>query len=527
MIIKSSDKKVTDKVYDVCIIGSGPAGLTIAKELTDSGKTICVLECGSLAKDLKANELRTVVNSGEIKIKDSSRERVLGGTSTTWGGLSSPLDKVDMKNWPISYDELFKYYKSLHKYGFAKIEEFNEKGLDEIKKDADFEIGSEVLNEKIFIAKDPPWNFGKELKHIFEKENVELFLDSTVIKINKKESHIESVSIKNSLGLENKIKAKNFVIAAGGIESTRLLLVSNIGNENDQVGRYITNHPKNSSGFIKLNKPATNLTYLYGYLHNGWSKSAGVRVSEDVQKSLGILNSYVRLEPIFPWTDSSGVAHLLIIIKKAKLFLDWWKKQQKKLVNLRDWGETGDDVKQSKKFNLFLSIFEITKDFPAVFSYSIHRLFQNKKIHINTIRLRNFMDMEARPENRIILSDKTDRNGMRLPEVILNTSELDRKSVIELHNVIADDLKKRNIGTLTSDLSTASPWPINSEASHHLGGTIMGDDEKNSVVDKDLKLHHTDNLYICSSSVFPSAGNANPTYTICALAVRLAENLKK
>ena len=230
---------------------------------------------------------------------------------------------------------------------------------------------------------------------------------------------------------------------------------------------------------------------------------------------------------MFPWTDSAGVSNFLIIIKKFKLFLDWWKKKQKKVVNLRDWGETGDDENSANKFSLFISIIKIIKDFPSVFSYIIHRLFQNKKMLVKSIRLRNFMEMEARSENRITLSSNTDKNGKQLPEVVLNTSKLDRHSVVELHRIIGEEMKKRNIGVLQSNLKDTSPWPINSEASHHLGGTIMGNDPLKSVVNTDLKVHSVDNLYICSGSVFPTSGCANPTYTICALAVKLGDRIKK
>lgn len=531
--------------YDICIIGSGPAGLTLCSELykkyKNSNKKICVIESGDKFKRNEIDSLKEVKSDGEIKIRNSSRERMFGGTSNTWAGLSSPMDKIDIEKWPISYDELYKYYSVAHEYGFPNISEFSREKMKSVIDIADYQMESDNLSEKIFIAKDPAWNFARELGYIFENKNFDLYLNSTVTKIESKKnaatSSVSAIKIKTLSGNTFDISASKYVISAGGIESARLLLVSknqdgvSLGNEFDQVGRYITNHPKNNYGIIKLNKPIKNLTYIFGYLDQGFAKSAGIRVNENLQKKLGILNSYVRFEPIFPWTDNKGVSSFVNSVKTFKFFLDWWKRNQKKIVSLRDWSETGDDNSTQRLSNglndLFIYFKNIITDLPAVFSYIIHRIFQSKKITIKSIRLRNFMDMEARYENRIVLDTAVDRNGIQIPRIILNISEIDRNSVIELHRVINEELVARNIGVLESDLKSQKTWPINSEASHHLGGTIMGNDKEKSVVDKNLKVHSVDNLYICSGSVFPTSGCANPTYTICALAIRLAEYLGK
>ena len=525
-----------EKIYDIAIIGTGPAGLTLCAEISKSGKRIALIESGTYRRQEHTESLKKVLSDGEISIRPGSRERIVGGTSTTWAGLSAPMDKVDIETWPIEYAELKQYYTKLNTYGFPKLSDFDHSTLDNLRKNADFSLESNVLEEKIFIAKDPPWNFANELKDVLDKSNVTLFHDSTVIHLSSKKSPtgkqtVNGLVIKNSNGKENTLIAKTIILSAGGIENARLLLLSRdtqssgLGNEYDQVGRYITNHPKNSYGIIRLYKPAHNLNHLFGYLHSGWAKSAGVRIREDMQKSLGILNSYVRMEPIFPWTDSKGVTDLITITKKFKLFLQWWKRFQKKLIGLRDWTETGDDVQRKSSFSWSSAFLSIVKDMPSVASYIFHRLAHSKKIPVHTIRLRNFMDMESRRENRITLSDMMDGNGKAIPVVTLNISERDRRSVTELHRLIGVELQRKNIGVLESNLDKVNPWPINTEASHHIGGTIMGMEPKTSVVDSNLKVHSVDNLYICSSSVFPTSGCANPTYTICALAIRLANHL--
>lgn len=461
-----------ENMYDICIIGSGPAGMTLCNELVNSGKKICMVESGYKKKNDHNDALREVVSEGEIKIKNHSRERIVGGTSTTWYGLSAPMDPIDMERWPVDHEELRKYYRKTVKYGFPKYEDFCATPST---------IASKNIEEKTFIAKIPAWNFGDKLKHIFKNKNIKLYTGSTVTHISAKKDvegkiRATNIIIRDMYSDEQRISAKTFVLCAGGIENARLLLLSRdissagLGNEYDQVGRYIMNHPKGNYGIIQLKKSAGGLKYLLGHTKSGWAQYAGVRVRENMQKSLGILNSYARFEPVFPWTRRKGLY--------------------------------------------------------AILSYIIYCILGKSRLFVREIRIRNFMEMEARPENRIVLDKKRDVNGKEIPKIILNNSELDKKSLVELHRILGEEIKKKDIGILESDLKTANPWPINTDASHHLGGTIMGNSPRSSVVNKNLKVHSVENLYICGGSVFPTSGNANPTYTICALAIRLAEFLR-
>ncbi len=516
-------KAKKNNLYDICIVGSGPAGLTLCNELSGSGKKICIIESGGRNLNSK-NELKKVISTGEIKIKDSSRERAWGGTSNTWAGLSAPMDEIDFQKWPIKFADLRKHYEHLASYGFAKLSDFKIQTFDEIKKNGDLVLNFEKLSEKIFIAEDPAINFGKKFEKLLNDKNIDAYLDYTVIKLNKNISEINSIIVVDSKNIKTEIKARKFIICAGGLESTRLLLISNIGNEH--VGKYLTNHPKNNFGIIELNKSVKKIPYLFGFLKAGLAKYVGLKLNDDIQGQFGLLNSYIRLEPIFPWTDSRGVYALITITKKAKSFLNWWKNRQKGIVNLKDWNETGDDAKSSKKLKIGSAIFMIITDLKAVILYALNRLQSRRETPIKKIRIRNFMDMEPVAENRMTLSEEKDIYGNPIPVVNLNTTERDRKSLIELHKIFKEEIEKENLGKYIGNLETAHPWPINSEASHHLGGTIMGSDATKSVVDINLKVHGTDNLYICSGSVFPTSGCANPTYTICALAIRLAEHLK-
>ncbi len=440
------------RMYDICIIGAGPAGLTLCAELASSGKKIALIESGGKEKSPHADDLRKVVSTGDVKIKESSRERIFGGTSTTWTGLSSPMDPIDFARWPISLEEMKPYYERCFAYGFPEYKAFFSTSP----------TCSTKIEEKKFIASTPAWNFGKNLTHLLESKNITTYLNSTVIGIDSTlEKKVRAVRIRQPNKPEEIIEARIFVLAAGGIENARLLLISRLGNEHDQVGRYIMNHPKGTFGTLKLSKPIRTSPYIFKKMSKDWSGYSGLRLTDEMQKSLGVLNTYLRY-----------------------------------------------DVR------------------PTRLSRILMRIFCRNILPIRTVRLWNFMEMEPQKENRITLSNEVDSYGIPLPQTKIHVSELDKKSLIELHRILREEFEKNGVGKIESNLDQAKPWPITADASHHLGGTIMGNDPKTSVVDKNLKVHSVDNLYVVTGSVFPTSGCANPTYTICALSIRLADRLR-
>lgn len=542
--------------YDLCIVGSGPAGMTVAAELREQGLQIAVLESGRMSVTERGDALRKVSSEG-IHIKDYSRERLLGGTSTTWAGLAAPLDQIDFaqrpwlqhSSWPIPRSDLEPFWEeAAERYRFPTSSYFEPTGgFGQLRQKSDVQPNWKRIDEKIFLAAAEAQNFGKEWRHIFDATNVDAWLDATVLELRSASessppesstNRIQFARLRTRMGREFELRAKVFVIATGGIENARLLLnstdhcSSGLGNEHDQVGRYLMNHPKNYHGMLHLREPTGDLPYYYGCLFSGFAGYAGLRLDEDYQREHQLLNSYVRLEPLFPWTDSEGVEALVLFAKRSAFLMRRFKRgKQGKVVALRDYSETGDDsdVQNARKslgewFKLALAI---PLDLPSVLRYLQYRLLTKSKPKIRRARIRNFMEMEPHPDNRVMLGDELDENGVRRPKVQHETTRVDRESVIELHRVLQGELEEQGIGTLETELETCERWPIDQEASHHLGTTRMGLDPKTSVVDPNGRLHSTENLFMAGGSVFPTSGCANPTYTIVALSIRLARHLAK
>ena len=531
--------------YDLCIVGSGPAGATVARELSDSGLRICVLESGRLKPTPHADGLRRVLCEG-IQIKEYSRERVLGGSSTTWAGLSSPLDPIDFEarsylpcsGWPIAREELLPYWKrAAERYRFPSLELFEPEGFGALRSRGDAQPEWKRIEEKVFLAAAVPQDFGREQRGVYESREVDLYLDATLVRLEGDPAggRVASAVVRCSSGRELGIRAGRFVLAAGGIENARILLGSRdlcpqgLGNERDQVGRHLMNHPKNYGGLLRLARPLEELPYYFGCLHRGFAGYAGLRLDEGSQRERGLLNSYVRLEPLYPWSDNQGIEALVLLVKKVRLALGRLRSRAgEKVVSMRDWSETGDDsdLQNERKTALGWAglALKIAVNAPRVAQYLYFRLIA--KPCVRTVRLRNFMEMAPNPENRVTLSEERDANDQPVPLVRHGCSELDRRSLIELHRVLAREVAEAGLGELDSDLPAEGPWPIDLDASHHLGATRMGTDPESSVVDPQCKLHGVANVYLAGGSVFPTSGCANPTFTIVALAIRLAEHLR-
>lgn len=534
--------------YDVCIVGAGPAGIALAHSLSDMPLRVCVVESGGQSKTAFGDTLRRTESDG-IDIKLDSRERVLGGTSTRWAGLSSPLDAIDFatrswvpgSGWPIDRTELVPYYERASTlFRFPKWDHFG--GIDWLPAAADRLPRWTGLEAKTFLAADPPQDFGTEFGGVFDGPHVDVVLRATVAGVDGRQgaAHATGVVIRLPDGSSASIDARVTVLAAGGIENARLLLVSRfgcaagLGNDRDQVGRRFMNHPKATYGVIDLATAQGPLPGYFGFLYPGlgYAGYVGLRLTALEQERQSVLNSYVRFEPVFDWSDDPGVDALVRFVKARASFMRFFRTLKRdEVVELRSYAETGDDQDLPDgpaRSGAMHRLREIVHHRRSVVRYLRARLTVAGGPLVTSIRLRNFMEMAPDPDNRVALSESLDALGSPIARVTHRCGDLDRRSLVALHRRLEREVAEAGWGRLRTGLSAdLAPWPIRVDASHHLGATRMGADPSTSVVDKDLRLHTTDSVYVVGGSVFPTSGCANPTYTIVALALRLGDHLRQ
>lgn len=307
MIYKSAENH-KDHTYDLCIIGSGPAGMVLVNELADTDTTICMLESGLQERSREAEKLKRVISS---RISDHSRVRILGGASAVWAGLSTPFDPIDFtrrpwipySGWPISYEDIQPYYRdAINRYDFPEVLDVDEAFI------------SENVQEKYFAAPERPKNFGRDFCDNFSSEGKDLLLGATADRLILKEGAVKEVEYIDDKNRRKVLRAKKFILAAGGIENVRILLTSEVSLP--AVGRYFMNHPK---GVVGKAKVQDDLSKYFGIQNGNAASFFGIRLSDEVQNKLQTTNSYIRLVPKYPWSRSHGVETLLWLFAKTKI----------------------------------------------------------------------------------------------------------------------------------------------------------------------------------------------------------------
>jgi len=524
---------------DLLIIGAGPAGIAIGKQFAGTSVRVIILESGEESYNYTAQDLnRGVITGTPAEPLDASRLRLLGGTSNHWAGWCRPLEKEDFESredwpesgWPISREELNQYYQGavelcqLAGNVFDDLEywksQFGGKKLNKLN------LNDSRLLTSIFQI-SPPTRFGDTYRQDLEQaKNIRLILNATVLELLKSEDSTVQSSIKKLSGvrvstLEGKqftVNAHSTVMAVGGVETSRLLLLSkNInphgaGNENDVVGRYFMDHPwLRSISYLRFNKPNT-----YWPLYFDKTKILNTRIfgtltpSPELKRSKHIGGFRLWLQP--SKASSAGNDSARTIFKDLKQ------------------GQISDDLSEHIA-NIYADV-DILADAAYKTIFQVRNSPFAHKPLINDPYLGAFIDLnieqQPNPNSRLTLDSTTDMFGQRNIKLDWLLTDTDWKTATTALNVAAQEFGRINAGRVHIPLEGETPnWPqLITSSNHHMGGARMSDDPLRGVVNKNCRVHTIDNLYIAGSAVFPTSGYANPTLTIVALSLKLATHLR-
>jgi len=468
----------------VCVVGSGPAGATVAWYLEKAGLRVTLIE-GS--RDFQGNRNaswpdKTLLYNGvadglfasnepQFLIQPYTnqtgngweRERIYGGTGAHWGGQSRPLDPLDFEErpgfpgWPICRADLDPYYAEAAAFSKLHGDDFTAETWAkilraEVPKLAGFDVEMYQFIGKAYL------NFATRSFDgvTLGETGVDVILNASLLEIDHTGGAVRCLRVASMDGqtppkpaTEFTIEADAVVLACGAVENARLLLLSDAGNEHDQVGRYFMCHPLSNGQVITTRR---------NYLNDAQTRLMGGEVlSGGAPKS---------------WTDSNGV---------------------------RVTGRFSPTADQQRKLGIGSCWFWA--------NYGQY-----------------YFEMTPNPDSRITLADTVDPVfGQKQTHITWLLSPNDEATYTQ-----TTQLFKTAVNALGGDIS-AAPWAaVKSQLivnGHHIGTTRMSADPAGGVVDANLKVHSLDNLYVAGSSVFASTGISNPTFTIIALSIRLAEHL--
>ncbi len=506
----------TEIEADICIIGAGAAGITLAREFVGQPFKVCLVESGGLDFD---DETQSLYEGDLVGLPgtplDASRLRFFGGSTNHWAGVCRPLDAdvfeprswIPYSGWPITRAELDPYYERAH--GVVQIGPYDydpETWNDALPEFFRLPLIDGRLEPAVFQM-SPPTRFGEVYREeLVTAPNVETCLYGNVVDIetNDTASSVSRVRVACLEANEFWVKAKVFILATGGIENPRLLLLANkvqtagLGNAHDAVGRFYMNHPRLDAAWIMLNEPSSPALRPISSVGEIVTR---LKVSERTAAEEGIARFAAWIYP----AEASGkrpqsegyksLRWVLRLIRNGQLSTEI-------LTHLRHVAADLDDV--------------VTD---VIAKYSDQPL----------ISIEPEYEQVPNPDSRVLLGADRDALGQNRVQVDWRFTALDKFSLRRSLEIVGEEVGRTGVGRLKID-----DWVMNDDLSsfpgedrwHPAGTTRMSDNPKTGVVDKHCRVHGIENLYVAGGSVFPTIGFANPTLTIVAMTLRLGDHLK-
>lgn len=538
----------TDIETDLCIVGSGAAGLSIAHTFAGSDIRVCVLESGGLGGEYKTQSLNEGKSIGGAELDPAtSRMRAFGGSCNLWGGGCVPLTPQDFEarswvpesGWPLSFDAMTPYYLRALSFCGVDVGRLKEgKAESPLALPATKVDGGDLANQLCALT---PLKFGQAYREEMERShNVTVLLHCNLLELVPSPcgTRVHEARIGALDGRRGILKAKQFVLACGGIENARVLLLSNslspkgIGNEHDLVGRYFMDHP-----IVKLGSLAIQLPDLFARYCSSYTKSPTfltypeISLADDSQHRHQTLNCRVRAIAVEAEVPRSikAIRHFRAADKSSANEDERVGSRIQNALSLKR-AETRDSSPACKN-GVERRLRDLVLDVGSVSRAIGRKMAGLSTVKIDHFELFGFFEQAPNPKSRITLGEETDALGQRKVHVDWRFTDLDTHTYRSAAKLFGESLAKRFGGRYRPEEWVSGEGPCEARhirgAAHHLGTTRMSATPVAGVVDVDCLVHGLNNLYIAGSSVFPSGGWAFPTLTIIALSLRLADHLQK
>jgi choline dehydrogenase-like flavoprotein len=496
--------------FDVCVVGAGAAGLVVAVELVQQGKRVLVLEGGGLKKwERKSQALnKSRVVGLPFPGAHVGRFRTLGGSTSRWAGQVIEMDGMDFETrhwvpgsgWPIKKTDLaVGYRRALELEGLSA-------SLPDGEVWTHTGVSAPNLSDDLGFAFSricPEQKFSRLFQDILNTDpNLVVALHANACQLIFAEDGetITSVRCRTLTGVDTYISADRFVLCLGAIESSRFLLNQPIApwNRSGLVGRHFKDHIACFAADVINFRMADNWYYgPYRIKLNQHYYVPKLKLSASAQERYSVLNASGWLE------YDAGIFRAL---RTAALI-------------------RAGHLSAARPRELAYTALKA----PAVVWWlSRMRTDPNFVLPWAKLKLSVYCEQSPLSESLIALSSECDALGLRRASIDWTVSTQEVETIRRYVQVARDVFHKLRIADIVpdNDLFTDRILQKFSDYFHHMGGTRMANSAIAGVVDPDLRLYGTRNIYVCSASVFPSSGSANPTHTLLALAVRLASHLQ-
>lgn len=534
---------------DVAVVGGGTAGIAIASEFLGSSLEVLLLESGGFreeqaTQDLYSGEVANPAHHGPL---DKYRQRVIGGTSTLWGGCCAPFDPLDFEarphvpfsGWPIGRGDLDPYYARAHRY--CHTGQYSYTAAESLPTaDAPMIPGldSKVLSQDQLWRFSLPTNFAQRfLRDLRSAPNIRVGLHAncTAIALAEYGTHVRELQVASLAGNRFSVRARYVILAMGGLETARLLLASRdvqrdgVGNAHDLVGRFYCSHITGQLGEAVFTPRGGPVIWDYERSHDGVYCRRILRIDAATQRREGLQNFCCNLThaPIADPSHGNGVLSAAYLVKR--FMIDRIPPEYSK--------DLAGHMTPYRR--VWPHLLNVVRGAPAMLPFSARwltrRVLARRKLpsvslanRANVYSLHFDAEQAPNPDSRVTLVRDRDALGMPRLRVDWRHTSRDVDSVADCFRIVRRELAAAGVATFRVDEANFTER-IREQlgvGSHHIGTTRMAAQASRGVVDAHCRVHGIDNLFIASSSVFATASFANPTLTIVALAIRVADRVK-
>jgi choline dehydrogenase-like flavoprotein len=520
----------------------------MALRLLRTGLRVLVLESGADAPDAATQELYAaeIANPALHAPGQNYRARRFGGSSTIWGGRCVPFDPFDFERrpwvtdalWPIEYDDVAKWYPSANALCEAGAFDYDARTAVPGMAPLIAGFAPQHFSCDGIERFSCPTNFAARYRHKLDaSQNIDVLLHANVTEIitDGAGSIVTRLAVRTLAGVSFDVAPLQTVLAAGGLEVVRLLLASRrthvygIGNAHDQVGRNYMCHIAGVIGRLQLHAPEQQIAHGYAVAPDGTYCRRRMALKFSAQKAAATASAVLRLH--FPnIRDPAHRSGPLSALYLAKPFISYEYAKR-----LTGDGTGGASLWLRHAANVAWDPFGTAR---FLLHWGRHRSLAARKFPsvIVRSRARQFsLDYHAEQapnrDSRVSLADETrgtDALGMPKLWIDWRYSPLDVHTAQETLRLLREDFRSGGHGSLDYDPAEVE-YAITRDGAyggHHIGTARMGTSATSSVVDRNCQIHGVRNLYVAGSAVFPTSSQANPTLTIVALALRLADHVR-